>query len=339
MGAGMLQEALRLLSKGQDLPDAVMEGAVEQLTSGQGDPVQAAGFLMGLRLKGETAEELAAAVRVLRRHMVVFDTGTRAVADTCGTGGDGSNTFNISTAAALVVAACGLPVVKHGNRAVSSSSGSADVLSYLGVRIEAPLATWRTVLDAWGFAFCFAPHFHPGMRHVADVRRILGVRTVFNLLGPLLNPARPVYQLLGVAGESLQNLLADTIERVDFGDVALVCGAHGLDEVSLAGPTRVLVRRQGRWHQETWTPEGLGLPELPTDAIRVHRVEQSAALMEAVLRGQDGPSRYWVLANAGATLWLAGRAESVREGIEQAARVLDDGFAWHVLERIVRATQ
>src|SRR5439155_22938279 len=228
-----------------------------------------AALLTALRMKGETAVEIAAAAVVLREHMVRLDTGRDDVLDTCGTGGDGTNTFNISTAAALVAAGAGVPVVKHGNRAASSRSGSADVLSALGVVVETDAAGARRCLDGAGLAFCFAPHFHPAMRHVAGLRRRLGVRTLFNCLGPLINPAEAPYQLLGVGRAEWLDPLAGALARLGVRRAFLVHAREGLDEVSLAGPTMVREVHQGRVREFEWQPRDFGLAPCSLEELKV----------------------------------------------------------------------
>ena len=236
-------DSFSLLLSGRDVPSGRMTEAIRDLVAGRVDEARAAAFLTALRMKGETASEIAAAAQVLREQMLNLVPINGPVLDTCGTGGDDSGTFNISTAAALVAAGAGIPVVKHGNRAVSSRSGSADVLRELGVDIEAGPEWAQKCLDRIGFAFCFAPHFHRGMAHVAALRKKLGIRTIFNLLGPLANPANAPYQLLGVGKAELLDPLAGAIAELGTRQAVLVCSRDGLDEVSLAAPTMVRLVR------------------------------------------------------------------------------------------------
>src|SRR5215475_8066103 len=250
-------EAVATLTERHDLADEQMCAVMQQLMTGHFDEAEAAAFLIALRMKGETAAEIAAAASVLRKHMVRLETGALTVLDTCGTGGDCTGTFNISTATALVVAAAGVPVVKHGNRSMSSKgSGSADVLEALGVRADGDPARARHCLERAGLAFCLAPLFHPAMRHVGGVRRRLGVRTLFNCLGPLINPARAPYQLLGVGRPEWLDLMAGALARLGGTRRALlVCGHDGLDEVTLAAPTRVREVRGDRVTAWEWQPD------------------------------------------------------------------------------------
>jgi anthranilate phosphoribosyltransferase len=293
-----------------------------------------AALLVALRMKGETAEELAAAAAVLREYRVPFDAGRTGLLDTCGTGGDGACTFNISTATALVVAGAGVPVVKHGNRAVSSRSGSADVLAALGVAVETDAASARRCLDHAGMAFCLAPHFHPRMAHVAAVRRRLGVRTLFNCLGPLANPAGADYQLLGVGQVEWLDRLAAALARLGTGRALLVCGRDGLDEVSLSAPTLVREVRGSAVTFHEWTPEDFGLEPCALADLRVDGPEESAAVIRAVLRGDAGPATRVVLANAAAALLAAERVGSLRDGVARAAESIAAGRAAEVLARL-----
>jgi anthranilate phosphoribosyltransferase len=258
------------------------------------------------------------------------------VLDTCGTGGDESGTFNISTAAALVAAGAGVPVVKHGNRAVSSKSGSADVLRELGVPVESGPEWAQKCLDRIGFAFCFAPHFHRGMAHVADLRRKLGVRTIFNLLGPLANPASAPYQLLGVGKPELLDPLAGALATLGTRQAVLVCSFDGLDEVSLAAPTMVRVVRGAEYESREWSPDEFGLAPVSPRAVKAANAGESAAIIRGLLNGADSPARRIVLANAAAALWAAESVQTLREGVEKAAAALASGKARAVLEQLIK---
>ncbi|MHB1425150.1 MAG: anthranilate phosphoribosyltransferase [Gemmataceae bacterium] len=309
------------------LMHGILEGAC-------GD-VETAALLTALHVKGETAEELAAAAAVLREYCLPLDAGRNDVLDTCGTGGDGSRTFNISTATALVAAGAGVPVVKHGNRAVSSCSGSADVLAMLGVRIELDAASARLCLERAGMTFCLAPLFHPLMRHVGEVRRRLGVRTMFNLLGPLANPAGASYQLLGVGREEWLDRLAAALARLGTRHALLVCGRDGLDEVSLSAPTLVREVKGNTVIAAEWEPKDFGLTACRLDELRVAGPEESAAVIRAILAGAEGPARSIVLANAAAALLAAEKAASLLEGVALAAESIESGRALEVLNNLV----
>ncbi|HJZ57813.1 MAG TPA: anthranilate phosphoribosyltransferase [Gemmataceae bacterium] len=329
-------ELYPVLLTGQELPAARVTEAIRDMVAGRVDEARAAAFLTALRMKGETADEIAAAALVLREQMVRLVPVSGPVLDTCGTGGDESGTFNISTAAALVAAGAGVSVVKHGNRAVSSRSGSADVLRELGVPIESGPEWAQKCLDRVGFAFCFAPHFHRGMAHVANIRRKLGVRTVFNLLGPLANPASAPYQLLGVGKPELLDPLAGALAALGTRQAVLVCSFDGLDEVSLAAPTMVRVVRGEEYEAGEWDPDEFGLDPVPVRSIRTAGPPESAAIIRGVLCGEDGPARRIVLANAAAALWAAEAVKTLREGVEKADAALRSGHARAVLEALIR---
>jgi anthranilate phosphoribosyltransferase len=276
---------------------------------------------------------------VLREYCLPLGAGRDDVLDTCGTGGDGSCTFNISTATALVAAAAGVPVVKHGNRAMSSRSGSADVLTALGVRVELDAAAARRCLERTGMTFCLAPTFHPRMQHVGSLRRRLGVRTLFNCLGPLANPAGASYQLLGVGRAEWLDRLASALVRLGTRRALLVCGRDGLDEVSLSGPTLVREVAAGQVKVEEWSPNDFGLAPCRLDELRVEGPEESAAVIRAVLQGDDGPQRRIVLANVAAALRAAEKAPSLSEGVVLAARAIDSGRALAVLNDLIALSQ
>lgn len=327
-------ELFPALIAGHPVDAARITEAVRDLVAGRVDDVRAAAFLTALRMKGETADEVAAAALVLREQMVRLVPVSGPVLDTCGTGGDDSGTFNISTAAALVAAGAGVSVVKHGNRAVSSKSGSADVFCELGVPIENGPEWSQKCLDRIGFAFCFAPQFHGGMAHVAKLRRKLGVRTIFNLLGPLANPASAPYQLLGVGKAELLDPLAGALARLGTRQAVLVCSRDGLDEVSLAAPTLVRIVRGEEYASAEWTPAEFGLATVPVNTILAAGPAESAAIIRNVLHGEDGPARRIVLANAAAALWAAEAVPTLREGVEKADAAIRGGSARAVLEAL-----
>lgn len=326
------------LLAGHDAPPGRLTEAVRDLVSGRVDDARAAAVLTALRVKGESADEIATAATVLREQMVRLVPVSGPVLDTCGTGGDDSGTFNISTAAALVAAGAGVPVVKHGNRAVSSKSGSADVLRELGVPVEAGPEWAQKCLDRVGFAFCFAPHFHRGMAHVAALRRRLGVRTLFNLLGPLANPANAPYQLLGVGKPELLDPLAGALAQLGTRQSVLVCSRDGLDEVSLAAPTMVRIVRGEEYDAVEWNPADFGLGEVSLQAIRAAGPPESAAIIRGVLAGDDGPARRIVLANAAAALWAAEAVKTLRDGVEKADAAIRSGHARAVYEALKSPT-
>jgi anthranilate phosphoribosyltransferase len=318
--------------------DEVRRIMAELMAGRCGEP-EAAAFLIALRMKGETAAEIAAAAEVLREHMVGFDPGRADVIDTCGTGGDGIETFNISTAAALVVAGAGVGVVKHGNRAVSSRTGSADVLAALGVQVEGDGPWARRCLDHAGFAFCLAPLFHPALRHLAPLRRRLRVRTLFNCLGPLANPGRVPYQLLGVGRPALLDPLAGALARLGTRHALLVSGRDGLGEVSLAAPTQIREVRAHEVREWEWRPADFGLESCSLSDLRAEGPEESAAMIRTVLAGAKGPATRVVLANAAAALLAADRVATLTEGVAVASDALASGQAARVLERLVACSR
>ena len=298
-------------------------------------------FLAALRVKGESAEELAGAVAAARERMTDWEPieGLPPTLDTCGTGGDGANTVNISTASAVVVAACGVPVAKHGNRSASGNSGSAEVLTELGVDVEAGPEILRRCLAELGLTFLFAPKFHPALRFAAPVRRQLPFRTLFNMVGPLANPARPAYQLIGVPDDRLADLMASAIARLGVVRAAVVTGSDGLDEVSLDGPTRVRWVESGEISLRTWTLSDFGLNPVRASDLRVSGPAESAAKLRDFFDGTLGPARETVLANAAAALLVAGRVGTLGEGVAIAARAIDEGAAASLLDRWSRMSR
>jgi anthranilate phosphoribosyltransferase len=327
--AGTLADLVERRDLGAERTRELMRGVL----SGECGEAELAALLVALRVKGETADEIAAAAAVLREFMVPLETG-REVLDTCGTGGDGSCTFNVSTATALVVAGAGVPVVKHGNRAVSSRTGSADVLAALGVEVGGDAASCRRNLERAGMAFCLAPNFHPALKHVGAVRRRLGVRTLFNCVGPLANPARAPYQLLGVGRPEWLDRMAEALSRLGVRRAFLVCGRDGLDEVTLCAATMVREVRGSTITAHEWTARDFGLEPCTLDDLRVTTPEESAAVIRGVLAGREGPALRAVEANAAAALLAAGRADSLPEGVALADDAIRSGRAALVLERL-----
>lgn len=330
--AGAFSELLH----GHDLEAGVVSSIFRDVVSGRVDPVHMTAIVVGLRLKGETSAEIAAAAGALREQMIRLVPVSGPVVDTCGTGGDDSGTFNISTAAAIVTAAAGVPVVKHGGRAVSSRSGSADVLRELGVPIENGPEWAQRCLDRIGFAFCYAPQFHVGMAHVSSLRRKLGVRTIFNLIGPLANPASADYQLLGVGKPEWLDPLAGAVARLGTRRSVLVCGFDGLDEVSLAAPTMVRIVERDTYRTEEWTPADFGLEPVRADEVQADGPSESAATIRRVLENEPGGPRRLVLANAAAALWVAEAAATLKEGVAMAEEAIASGLAHAVLEHLIK---
>lgn len=327
----------RLLS-GEDLPIEDAEHLFERLVLGKLEPGEIAGMLIALRMKGETTQEMIGAARALSAAALRFERPDYLYADCCGTGGDGSGLINVSTATAFVASACGLPVAKHGNRSVSSRCGSADVLEAVGAKIDVSPAKARELLDATGFCFLFAPAYHPGMKHAALVRRQLEVRTIMNLLGPCINPARPPVQLLGVADPKMLRPIAQTLAALGVSE-ALVVHGSGLDEVALHGETRAIRLSGGKIEEIEITPEDAGIERAPLTVVAGGDVAQNAARLKALLAGTaTGPEQDIVILNTAALLLTAGKASSLREAAEQARDALEQGRAGETLERYVEAS-
>lgn len=334
----MIEQTLGRVAAGDDLSMDDMARAVEAIMLGLCSDAEIGLLLTGLRLKGETVAEIAGAASALRRHMTSIRSSRQGIVDTCGTGGDSSGTFNISTAAALVAAAAGVPVAKHGNRKVTSVCGSADVLARLGVNIEADVSLVEACLQELGICFCFAPLLHGSMKHVAHVRQQLGVPTIFNLLGPLTNPAAAPFQLLGVGREELRLPMAEALALLGTQRAIVVCGEDGLDEVTLAGATRVAEVRDGKIREFTWQPDDFGLATASTTALQVAGPDESAQAIRAIVAGEHGPRRDIVVLNAAAALWVAGRVSSTQAAAELAAAAIDSGAAATLLARLVERT-
>lgn len=333
----MLATLERLLT-GEDLSREEMARAMSQVADGKVPPAQLAAFLTGLRMKGETVDELVGAAEVVRQRATKVLTAFDDLVDTCGTGGDAQGTFNISTAAAIVAAAAGARVAKHGNRSVSSKCGSADVLKVLGLELERTPQQVATQLRDVGLGFLFAPQHHPAFGAAAPVRKELGFRTMFNLLGPMANPAGVLRQVMGVFDAKWVPLVGEALAQL--GTVhALVVHGGGLDEISLAGPTTVCEVRAGSTRRFQVTPQELGLDVSPVSALAGGDAETNARIIRDVLQGQRGAPRDSVAANAGAALYVAGVAESIADGVKRASNALDSGSARKKLEQWVAASK
>lgn len=334
-----IPDVLTALLARQELTGVQLRWVMGEIMAGRCGEAEAAAFLLGLRMKGETASEIACAAGVLREHMIRWNPQADDVLDTCGTGGDGSGTFNISTATALVAAGAGAVVVKHGNRSVSSRSGSADVLAALGVKIDGDADFARRCLQEARFAFCFAPLFHPALKHVGPVRRKLGVPTIFNCLGPLANPAGAKRQLLGVGRMDLLDRMAGALAQLGTEHALVLCSEDGLDEVSLAAPTQVREVRGGAVVSQRWTAADFGLETCALTELSAPHADASAAMIREVLNGQVGPAQRIVLANAAAALLAADRVTSLPEGVERARAAITSGSAQTVLDTLRRLSQ
>ena len=334
----MIRESIAAVVSGQSLTMEEASSVMREIMEGEATPAQLGAFLTALALKGETTQEIAGMARVMREMALRVEVDGELV-DTVGTGGDGKNTFNISTATAFIAAGAGLKVAKHGNRAASGSCGSADVLEALGVQIElSPVAVAQCINEV-GVGFMFAPAFHPAMRHAGPVRREIGIRTVFNILGPLTNPAGAQTQLLGVAFPELGGIMAEVLGLLGSHHAMIVHGAGGLDEISLSGDTSVWEVRGGQVEEWTLRVEDTGLPETPIEAIRGGSKEENAATMRRLFQGEQGPVRDMVLLNSAGVLMVGDKAETIRQGVEMSAGIIDSGAAIAKLDQMIEVTQ
>ena len=335
----MFTALLEKLMRHEDLTEDEAASAMREVMEGRASSSSLAALLSALVMKGERPAEIVGFARTMREHAVKLSAPAGDVFDTCGTGGDRSGTFNISSAAALVVAACGVKVAKHGNRSVSSRCGSADIFEQLGVNIRAPAAVVERTLHAANIAFFFAPTFHPSMKHAAQTRRDMGIRTAFNLLGPLTNPAWAKRQIVGVPRPELGDVVARALLTLGSERAWVVHGLDGIDEISTTGYTKVLECRSGTVNSFYIHPAEFGLPKAsPADLLGGDAVE-NAAIIKDILEGRRGAPRDVVVLNAGAALFVAGRADSVRDGIAYAAAAIDAGAVRATLDRMVRVSQ
>ena len=332
----MFSDLLEKLLRREDLSMAEASAAMDAIMDGAAQPSQIAGLLIALAMKGERPEEIVGFARAMRSRATPLAQSHGPVFDTCGTGGDRSHTFNVSTVAALVVAACGVKVAKHGNRSVSSRCGSADLFEALGVNVTAEPAVVEQCLAEAGIAFFFAPTFHPSMRHAGPARRELGVRTAFNLLGPLTNPAGAARQLVGVPRPELTELVARSLALLGSERAWVVHGADGLDEISTGGYTKVSECRDGQVNTFYLHPSDIGLSKSAPDALRGGDAGDNAEIARRILAGEPGPQRDVVLLNAAAALMVAGSVGSIRDGLPMAAEAIDSGRAASVLEQLRR---
>jgi len=331
-----LKPYLAKIARGDRLTEEEAGSAMGVIMDGEATPAQIGALLVGLAVRGESQDEIVGFARTMRARALPVT--SKGAVDTCGTGGDGAGTFNISTVASLVVAACGVPVAKHGNRSASGSCGSADVLEALEVKIDAPVAVVQRCLDEVGWAFLFAPGFHASTRHAVGPRKELGIRTAFNLLGPLTNPAMPSAQVVGVPRPELTEFMAGCLRRLGVARAWVVHGS-GLDELSLCGPTRVTAFDDGEVRTFTVRPEDAGLEPCAAPALQGGDARANADITRRVLDGGRGPARDVVLLNAAAALLVAGRVPDLRAGVAEAGRVVDDGRAGTLLRRVVEASR
>jgi anthranilate phosphoribosyltransferase len=333
-----IREAIEKLVNRVNLSETETVSVMNEIMTGEATPLQVASFLTALRMKGETVEEITGAARVMREKAHRVNVRSKTVLDTCGTGGDQKGTFNISTTCAFVVAGAGVPVAKHGNRSVSSQSGSADVLGALGVKVDASKERVEACIDQIGIGFLFAPLLHEAMKYAVQPRRDIGIRTIFNLLGPLTNPAMATHQLMGLYSGELVGMIAHVLKNLGSVRAMVVHGIDGLDEISLCGPTQIAELRDGQIKEYTIEPEAVGLKKCRLEDLHGGSSEESANRVRAVLQGKKGAPRDIVLLNSGAALYVSGNAASVDDGMRMAAESIDSGNAQQKLEQLVQMT-
>jgi len=337
MPNSILTEAIEAASSGTDLSAEAAAGVLLEIMEGRASEVQTAGFLIALRAKGETVEELAGLARTMRELALRVSTGRDDLLDTAGTGG-GRPTFNVSTTAAFVAAGAGCAVAKHGNRSATGLCGSADVLEALGARIDLEPEAVVECIEEIGFGFMFAPRHHAATRHVVPVRRELAVRTIFNFLGPLTNPAGARRQLIGVSDPAYLGVVAGALRQLGGTSALVVSSEDGLDEISISGATRMVELRDGRVEELSLRPEDVGLEPAPADAVGAGNPERNAAIVRQVLSGSSGPERSLTVLNAGAAIYVGAGATSIEEGVRAAEQAIDSGAAGNTLERFVERT-
>jgi len=334
----MIKEAIAKVVEKKDLREDEMVSVMREIMEGEATPAQIAAFITALRMKGETVDEITGAARVMREKALKVKTRASVVVDTCGTGGDESFTFNISTAAAFVAAGAGLTVAKHGNRSISSKSGSADVLKSLGVNIEAEVQRVEECLDNIGIGFLFAPMMHGAMKHAAPVRREIGIRTIFNILGPLTNPAGAQYQVLGVYRSELTEVLANVLKNLGSTRAFVVSGNDGLDEMTLTSETKVSELKDGKVKTYSIKPEEFGMTRCKLFELQGGEPDDNARIISAILKGDKGPKRDVVVLNAAAAIVASGMAKDIKEGIKLAEEAIDSGKALEKLEKLIEIT-
>jgi anthranilate phosphoribosyltransferase len=349
----MIKEAIAKIVKGQDLAQEEMEAAMNEIMNGEATPAQIGSFITALRMKGETVDEITGAAAVMRQkavklnlnnHLVNVDRDEiniedETILDTCGTGGDGTQTFNVSTATAFVAAGAGVRVAKHGNRAVSSNCGSADVLEKLGVRLDLqPHNVERCILEL-GIGFLYAPLYHGAMKHAANPRREIGLRTIFNLLGPLTNPANATAQVLGVYDPALTEKMALVLGRLGAREAFVVCGEGTFDEISICGPTQISHLKAGKVATFNITPEEYGFTRARPQAIKGGDAQENADIIRAIFKGERGPKRDMVVFNAAAAFVVSGLDPDIKSGIQRAQEVIDSQSAMEKLDALIQFTQ
>jgi anthranilate phosphoribosyltransferase len=335
----VIVNAIKKVVQGQDLSRDECYGAMDDIMGGRATPAQIAAFITALRIKGETVQEITACAQVMRDRVLRVDVDVADLVDTCGTGGDGARTFNISTTAAFVVAGAGIPVAKHGNRSVSSQSGSADLFQALGVNIDAGMDVVKRCIREVGMGFLFAPLLHGAMKHAIGPRREIGIRTVFNILGPLTNPAGAPNQVIGVYAEGLTETVCEVLGELGTRHAYVVHGHDGLDEITLTGKTKVSELRQGSVYTFDLDPEELGFSCCSAEALKGGNAAENAGITLSILRGAAGPKKDITLLNAAAAIYVAGRTRSIGEAVAVARDAIDSGRAMQTLEALKQVSQ
>jgi len=333
-----MKNFLLQLADGESFSEPQMKEAMDLLLGEEVSESEIAAFLMGLKSKGETVDEITGIVKGLKENTLPFRKKFPDVLDNCGTGGDGSSSFNISTTSAFVIAGAGIPVAKHGNRSISSKTGSADVLEYLGINLNLPVEVTEEILDQLGIAFLFAPHVHPKLKKVMMVRRQLKIPTIFNFIGPLTNPIDLDYQLLGVYRRDLLPVFAEVLQNLGRKRAVVINGAGFMDEASLQGENHLTLLEDGVISSQSFVPEEVGLPQYDNSAIKGGDSKENAIILKNVLLGEKGACRDTVLLNAGMGIYTSGKAETIAEGINIAREVIDSGAAYDKLHRLIEMT-
>lgn len=334
-----MKNFLLQLAEGESFSEPQMKEAMDLLLGEEVSESEIAAFLMGLKSKGETVEEITGIVKGLKENTLPFRKKFPNVLDNCGTGGDGSSSFNISTTSAFVIAGAGIPVAKHGNRSISSKTGSADVLEYLGINLNLPVDVTEEILGELGIAFLFAPHVHPKLKKVMMVRRQLKIPTIFNFIGPLTNPIDLDYQLLGVYRRDLLPVFAEVLQNLGRKRAVVINGAGFMDEASLQGENHLTLLLDGVISNQSFVPEEVGLPQYDNSAIKGGDSKENAIILKNVLSGEKGACRDTVLLNAGIGIYTSGKAETISEGINMAREVIDSGAAYEKLHRLIEVTR
>ncbi|MEH7181155.1 anthranilate phosphoribosyltransferase [Neobacillus vireti] len=333
-----MKNFLLQLAEGESFSEPQMKEAMDLILGEEVSESEIAAFLMGLKSKGETVEEITGIVKGLKENTLPFREKFPDVLDNCGTGGDGSSSFNISTTSAFVIAGAGIPVAKHGNRSISSKTGSADVLEYLGINLNLPVERTEEILHELGIAFLFAPHVHPKLKKIMTVRRQLRIPTVFNFIGPLTNPMDLDYQVLGVYRKDLLPVFAEVLQNLGRKRAVVINGAGSMDEASLQGENYLTLLENGVISTQTFVPEEVGLPQYDNSTIKGGDSKENAEILKKVLSGEKGACLDTVLLNAGIGIYTSGRAESIKDGINIARDVIDSGAAYEKLHQLIELT-